>query len=79
MAAKKGVNGNGNSSKFMVDLGTLQLADVDRRAIAAAIQGAVLSYLGSHQLVPKQTYSLLDDGGGLAGMIPDLGLRGPKK
>ena len=56
-------------SRFVVDLGSLELSEPDRRAIAAAIQGAVLSHLGRNSIAQKESLSLLDDEG-IAGMSP---------
>ena len=58
-----------SSGRFVVDLGALKLSAVDQRAVAAAIQGAVLSYLGSRRLVSGGEAKLLGDGEGTAGMI----------
>lgn len=62
--AKRGV-----SSRFVVDLGGLDLKPEDQRGLNAAIQGAVLSYLARYHPVPLERIRLL--GNGIAGMIVD--------
>lgn len=57
------------SNRFIVDLGGLKLTANDQRAVAATIQGAVLSYLAANHPIPGATVDLMGDGGGIAGMF----------
>jgi hypothetical protein len=61
------------NTRFVVDLGSLKLDDAERDAISAAIQGAVLSFLGTHRKMPSRRVQLLypesDQSGPTAGMI----------
>ncbi len=58
----------GSKNRFVVDLGDLALKPSEQRAVAAAIQGAVLSYLSANHELPSQQAHLMDDGG-IAGMF----------
>jgi len=66
-------------NRFVVDLGNMKLTARDRQSVAAAIQGAVLSYLAAQgHAVPIERVTLL--GNGIAGMfIPDVKPPGGKK
>jgi len=48
-------------NKFVVDLGSMELAEDDRQRIAVAIQGAVLSCLAVHRAVPDRQLRLIYD------------------
>lgn len=58
----------GSKNRFVVDLGGLALKPAEQRAVAAAIQGAVLSHLAANHELPGQQAQLMDDGG-IAGMF----------
>ena len=66
-----------NANRFVVDLGKLKLQESDRRGIAAAIQGAVLTHLAAKFPVHGKTVAL-DDGTGVAGLFVDPdNIKGP--
>ncbi len=60
-------------NKFVVDLGAMELGETGQAEVAAAIQGAVLTYLALNHKVPGQSIKLLDDTGiqGMFVPVPD--------
>jgi hypothetical protein len=66
-----------NGNRFVVDLGTLKLQDGEKRSIAAAIQGAVLTHLAAKYSLQGKTIKM-DDGIGVAGLFVDLESGGKK-
>lgn len=58
----------GSKNRFVVDLGSMVLKPAEQRAVAAAIQGAVLAYLSANHELPSQQVHLMDDTG-IAGMF----------
>ena len=65
MAKAKGKN------RFVVDLGGMSLSADDRRGVAAAIQGAVLSFLAVNTKMPGEQVTLIDEGGIEGMFLPD--------
>ena len=63
-------------NRFVVDLRGLPLTAEDHRSVAAAIQGAVLSFLATRYKLPNTPIRLTaddkDGGPGIEGMIVDL-------
>ncbi len=55
-------------NRFVVDLGKLKLKAEDQNGIAAAIQGAVLTFLASKYAIPGGTIKTMD-GTGVKGMF----------
>lgn len=66
----------GSKNRFVVDLGGLALKPAEQRAVAAAIQGAVLSHLAANHELPSHQARLMDDGG-IAGMYMPPGVTPP--
>jgi hypothetical protein len=69
---------NLKNTRFVVDLGHLKLDDEETNALNAAIQGAVLTFLGTHHKMPSRRVRLLywepdqngtTAGGATAGMV----------
>jgi hypothetical protein len=58
-----------NENRFVVDLGKMKLQDSDRKGLAAAIQGAVLTFLASKYQLPGKTIKTFDDGVGVQGLF----------
>lgn len=57
-------------NRFVVDLGKLKLKEADQNGIAAAIQGAVLTFLASKYPIPGNAIKTMD-GTGVKGMFTD--------
>ena len=53
---------NEKRNRYVVDLGSLKLTDEDNRAIASAIQGAVLAQLASIKAAELVSFDLIDKG-----------------
>jgi hypothetical protein len=66
-------------NRFVVDLGKLKLKPVDQRGLAAAIQGAVLSYLAKSLTASPEQVNLVGDGGTMGMFIPDDPKPGQKR
>jgi hypothetical protein len=60
-----------SKNRFVVDLGAMALSEPDQRALAAAIQGAVLAHLAAKHPIPQDQVQLTAPGGIKGMFLPD--------